>query len=146
MEMSYVAFFPLNNVACAWSEGNQTLQTVTRMVGCLRLCDKSWSVHPQRSTEKQWRGIPNNTLPRYSQAHHSGHQLIEGLSTQAQKSTRRQAGTQVKDSDKGTPYPGPFQGCPRWPSAPVSRCEDDPTRWSVLEHLLQTGRGCCLGV
>lgn len=148
MEMPYVASFHLSNLACAWSEGSQSLQTETRRVGCLRLYDKSLSAHPQRSTEKKQRGNPNNTLPRYSQAHRSSHQLIKGLSIEAQRSTgrQRQAGTQVKDSAKGHPVWAPSRAVPGelQPQCPgVTMTHQGDQCWNIFWRLAEVAAWGC---
>lgn len=80
-------------------------------------------------------------------AHHSSHQLIKGLSTQAQRSTgrQRQVGTQVTDST-GHPFQAPSRAVPdevqpQCPGVKMTHQDDQ-----VPEHLLKTCRGCCLGV
>lgn len=74
-------------------------------------CAKSSSADPKRGTGRRQQRFPGPAQKP------SAHQRPVSRSTGA----RRQAGTQIMDSQEGTPCAGPCQGCSRRASAPGSR-------------------------
>jgi len=109
----------------------------TRTVGCLRLCDKSWSVHPQRNTEKQWRGaqiIPCPDTPRPITVAISSSKACLHKPRGAQGDKGRQE-QKSRTQAKGTPCPAPSRAIPGYlqPQCPgVKMDHQDDRCWSCL--------------
>ena len=104
------------------------------------LCDKYLHTHKAAQRDNGRWGNSINTLPQLlqalSQEPSAHHRSISTIPEEHR--AQRQAGTQIKDSEEGTSCLGASQGCPRRPSAPLSRY-DTHNYESMLEQLLDRG-------